>query len=104
VLDALTALPGVTSASVTNTLPYTRGSADRIQADIFVQGRNADEVKTLAPLSGADVGPDFFATLGISLLRGRLFEPTDTTDSQPVIVISERTARMFFPIRIPSGT
>jgi putative ABC transport system permease protein len=103
VLDVLKALPGVTSASVSNTLPYTRGGADRLQADIFVQGRSADEIKTLAPLTGADVSPDFFATMGIPLLRGRLFEPTDTTDSEPVVVISERAARMFFPNEDPIG-
>ena len=103
VLEALQALPGVESTSVTNSLPYTRSTADRLQADIFIQGRSADETKTLAALTGADVGPDYFATMGIPLIRGRLFEPTDTTESEPGDRGQRARARMFWPNADPIG-
>jgi hypothetical protein len=64
VLDALEALPGVRSAAVTNYLPYSGTSIERIQADIFIKGRAEEETKTLASITGADVSPDYFATSG----------------------------------------
>lgn len=103
VLDALRALPGVRSAAVTNYLPYTGTSTERIQADIFVKGRAEQDTKTLAPIAGADVSADYFATLRIPLIRGRLFEARDTVRSEPVIVISERAARLFWPNQDPIG-
>jgi predicted permease len=103
VLAALRALPGVRSAAVTNYLPYAGTTLERSQSDIFIKGRAAQDTKTLAPISGADVSPDYFATMRIPLLRGRLFEATDTTESEPVVVISERAARLFFRDRDPIG-
>jgi putative ABC transport system permease protein len=103
VLAALQALPRVEAASVTNALPYTRTSIDRTQFDMFIKGREAEETTTLAPLTGGDVGASYFRTMGIPLLSGRLFEPTDTTESEPVIVISERAVRMFWPNEDPVG-
>jgi putative ABC transport system permease protein len=103
VLDALRALPGVRSAAVTNYLPYSGTSTQRTQADIFIKGRAEQETRTLAPITGADVSPDYFSTMRIPLLKGRLFDSTDTTDSPPVIVISERAARLFWPDQDPIG-
>jgi predicted permease len=103
VVSALGALPGVRSAAVSNYLPYAGNSLERIQADVFVKGRAEQDTKTLAPISGADVTPDYFATMRIPLIRGRLFEATDTTESEPVIVISERAAELFWPGRDPIG-
>jgi putative ABC transport system permease protein len=103
VLAALKALPGVRSAAVTNYLPYAGTTLERSQSDIFIKGRAARDTKTLAPISGADVSPDYFATMRIPLVRGRLFEPTDTTQSEPVVVISERAATLFFRDQDPIG-
>lgn len=103
VLAALQALPGVRSAAVSNYLPYADGAVERRQADIFIKGRAEDDTKTLAPITSGDVSPEYFATMRIPLVRGRLFEPTDTTESEPVIVISERAARLFWKDRDPIG-
>jgi hypothetical protein len=78
VIEALEALPGVHSAAVTNVLPYSGTGSERIQADIFIRGRSADDTKTLASIAGADVSLGYFRTMRIPLVRGRLFEPTDT--------------------------
>lgn len=102
VLDALRALPGVRSAAVTNSLPYTATATGRTQADIFVQGRSADE-KTVVGIAGADVSADYFQVMGIPLVRGRLFTPSDTNTSEPVVIVSERAARVFWPDQDPIG-
>jgi len=49
------------------------------------------------------VTPDFFATLRIPLLRGRLFSAEDTRNSQSVAVISQAMARHNWPNQDPVG-
>jgi hypothetical protein len=43
------------------------------------------------------VSPDYFNTMGIQLVRGRLFDPSlDTRTSQPVMVVNEAFVKKFF--------
>jgi predicted permease len=101
VLDALHGLPGVTRAAITNTLPFTGTQVDRRQDTLIARDR--PDAKVLAPLAGADVSPDYFRAMGIRLVRGRFFDRSDTTDSQLVVLINERGARMLWPDRDPIG-
>src|SRR5207237_8638617 len=43
------------------------------------------------------VTPGFFGTMRIPILEGRDFNDRDNHDSTPMIVISQRFARQFFP-------
>ena len=47
--------------------------------------------------------PRYFSIMGISLLRGRLIDPTDTASSPPVTLISDTLARRYFPNENPLG-
>jgi hypothetical protein len=50
------------------------------------------------------VSPDYFATLGIPLRRGRLLRPSDATkDTIMPIVVNETLVRVFFPGVEPLG-
>jgi putative ABC transport system permease protein len=49
------------------------------------------------------VSPDYFQTMGIALIKGRLFTAEDTRDSQQVIVIDEALAQKYFPNEDPIG-
>jgi len=49
------------------------------------------------------VGPDYFKTMGTTVLRGREFTARDTEDAPPVVVINEEMARRFWPDRNPLG-
>ena len=49
------------------------------------------------------VGPGFFATVGIPILRGRDFSSADTSNTQPVAIISHAYARQLFGIADPIG-
>jgi ABC-type antimicrobial peptide transport system permease subunit len=49
------------------------------------------------------VGPDYFRTLGIPLLRGREFSTRDVTGSPVVAVVNETFARTHFPDLDPIG-
>ncbi len=48
-------------------------------------------------------GPEYLQTMGIPLLRGRLFTREDTTRSAPVIVVDKAFADDYFPGRDPVG-
>jgi putative ABC transport system permease protein len=47
--------------------------------------------------------PDYFASLGIPLKRGRFFAETDSAAAPPVVLITESAARQFFPNEDPIG-
>ena len=49
------------------------------------------------------VPPSFFDTVGIPLQRGRLPEPTDRAESDPVVVINQSMAETFWPEEDPVG-
>jgi predicted permease len=45
----------------------------------------------------ATVGPDYFRTLGIPILFGRPFGPTDLPDSERVVIVNEFFAQTYWP-------
>jgi putative ABC transport system permease protein len=90
-------LPGVKSVAVSNGLPF--GVANF--PTFIIEGRPQTENKP----SGIryTVSPDYFQTLGIGLVRGRLFTAQDTRESPQVVVIDEVLARQYFPDEDPIG-
>jgi predicted permease len=103
VLEAMRAIPGVLSASVTNGLPFTGTQTERGRMDLSIRGRSREDTKTLSPLAGADVGPDYFTTMRIPLVKGRFFNESDTPTSAKVVIINERAARLYWGDRNPIG-
>jgi predicted permease len=94
----LKAIPGVLSTSLLR-IRMLRGGWYR---DVWVQSAK------IVPEQNREVrcdpvGPDFFATMGIKLLRGREFSPSDSETAPKVAVISEAMARTFFPDQNPIG-
>jgi len=49
------------------------------------------------------VGSNYFRTLGIPLIRGRIFDSRDRVRSQDEIVVNEAFARKIFPVEDPVG-
>ena len=49
------------------------------------------------------IGGDFFDATGVQIVRGRGFGPQDTASSPRVIIISESTAKYFYPDEDPIG-
>jgi predicted permease len=41
--------------------------------------------------------PEYFRTLGMRILRGRVFSRSDTPESQPVLIVNEALARQVWP-------
>ena len=49
------------------------------------------------------VSPQYFNTMGIALLQGRLLSDRDVRDTPPVILIDETLARQYWPNQNPIG-
>jgi predicted permease len=92
VLERMSVIPGVESAALTQTMPFTWG----IPANFSVYGSSDDATK-LPPAFYDSVSPSFFGTLRIPLLSGRTFAETDDSNAPRVIVLSESAAKKFFP-------
>ena len=90
-------LPGVKSVAVSNGLPF--GVANF--PTFIIEGRPETENKP----SGIryTVSPDYFQTLGIELIKGRLFTAQDTSNTPTVVIVDEVLAQKHFPDEDPLG-
>jgi predicted permease len=85
--------PGVESATIASNLPLGGGLA----RTVFPEGQ--DEASgyrgTLTQLD--DIAPNFFETLRIPLLQGRIFTDADRNDTHLVAIVNEAMAAHFWP-------
>ena len=88
-LAAVGALPGVRSVTIANQAPITGGHA---RASVNPVGR--EDVSFEAEY--VVVGPDYFETLGIPILRGRALRGFDD-EPERVVVVNQRLADLFWP-------
>src|SRR6185436_6740841 len=91
------ALPGVEAASFSRNIPLLGRYA---RAVIDIEGR-ADIKK--AGVGFHSVSPDYFKTLGIALLRGRVFTAQDRAGAPRVALLNQAAAERFFPGVDPIG-
>jgi ABC-type antimicrobial peptide transport system permease subunit len=94
---AVTAVPGVRSAAAGLWLPLTPYG----QFPITIEGRDK---RNQGGTYGRVITKDYFATMGIALRAGRLFDDSDRPDSTEIaVVINEALAKRFFPGENPLG-
>ncbi|MFL5579396.1 MAG: ADOP family duplicated permease [Gemmatimonadaceae bacterium] len=86
-LERVRALPGVEHAALSTATPFNMALAGWLRP----AGAPPPKPTDAAPFY-ADATPDFFATLGASLARGRTFAP-----GEKGVVINETLARQFWP-------
>jgi len=95
----LQSLPGAKTTAVSTTLPL---SGSNIGVGFTVDGRPADPT-TRSSAAFFGVSPDYFATMGIPIVRGRGFTERDNEQGPAVLVVSEAMAAKFFPGEDPIG-
>jgi putative ABC transport system permease protein len=96
----LAALPGVRSVGAVNLLPLGGGDS-RTGIGIENRERKPDDPPTR--MHPRIVTPSYFSTVGIPIKQGRGFELTDDDKALPVVIISETSARRFWPNENPIG-
>ncbi len=93
-LERVNALPGVAAAGGAFSPPLTGRNNNW---SIIIEGRPVANVGEAPADLVQRVTPEYFAALGLTLLRGRLFTHEDDAESPPVTVISEAMAQKHWP-------
>jgi putative ABC transport system permease protein len=91
------ALPGVTSVGASTDLPLRAREHDGV---VQVEGR---ELSSPIETAHSWILGDYFAAMGITLKRGRMFTPEDKLGAPEVVIISETAARAYLPGEDPIG-
>ncbi len=100
-LARVTASPGVIAATMMPKPPFSAQGG--WFGMVTGQGQSADAQKN-NPLANFEVvGPGYFQTMGIAILRGRVFGEQDREHAPLVAVISDALARRMWPGQDPIG-
>ena len=99
-LPAIRAIPGVSLAGATRSIPLGGNHNDSV---ILAEGYQTKPGESLISPLNIGVTPGYFESLGISMVRGRSFNDGDNETAPRVIIVDERLARHFWPNRDPIG-
>ena len=92
-------LPGVTAASFTDHLPLGPAREHTILDPMQPKSNKNDAI----PIDILRVAPDYFQTMGISLLRGRDFISSEGAEGSAVTIINEALAKRLWKNQDPVG-
>jgi predicted permease len=101
VLDVLRAVPGVEAATAMYELPP---NSPALKNNTRVAGTTAPSPERFQIVDYYQyVVPGYFETMGIPIVRGRSFQPTDATSSGLAAIVNETFATTFWTGRDPIG-
>jgi predicted permease len=92
-IDALKRLPRVSDAALVNQVPL---AGCCMSTSLFPEARST-AVELHKPLSLMLVSPDYFKTMRIPLLAGRLLNAHDTNENLLPVIIDEAAAKRYWP-------
>jgi predicted permease len=94
-INRLRTLRGVTSVGATSNVLFP---SEMYKVPFFIEGQPAEPAGQRPFLPSGEATQDYFKTMGIPLLRGRVFEPPDAIENAPpVIIINETMAQRYWP-------
>ena len=98
-VDAIRAVPGIDHVALASSVPLD-GCCSSVT--IYPEGRDIDANRS-SRMSVVAVSPDYFETMRIPLLKGRLLTERDVSRSTMLVVISAATARQYWDSDDPVG-
>jgi putative ABC transport system permease protein len=98
-LRRISALPGVRSAAISATLPL---SFTRV-TPVLPEGQPAVPLAQRPFIDIEAISPEWFQTLRVPLLAGRLFTAADDAQAPKVVIVNQTCARRFWPGQNPIG-
>jgi predicted permease len=99
-LDGIRSSPGVSHAGAVAGLPLQTQRGDW---NFYMEGETPTSSGSDRPADWQVVTPGYFETMGIRVVRGRLFTAADRFESPAVVLINETLARTFFTGRDAIG-
>jgi predicted permease len=97
-LERTRRLPGVESAGMASTIPLHGAGSD---GPVPIETREAKAFQQTGtkpnPPIVRIVSPDYFRTLGASILAGRDFNEQDTNEALPVVIVNQHMANHYWP-------
>lgn len=99
-VDAARGVPGIESAAITFTDPFVDPGINLAYA---VEGQPPIPPAERDSMFLHLISPDYFRTLGMSLIAGRDFTLGDDTTAPPVAIVSESFARRYWSGKDPIG-
>jgi predicted permease len=93
------ALPGATLAAAASRLPAQPSGTTTTIVDGYTPSSGTGAIE----LSFTVVSPEYFGTVGLSLLEGRAFATTDVPGAERVVIINQTAARTFWGEADPLG-
>jgi predicted permease len=93
-------LSGIESVSIASDIPVSQNGGNLEQIRV---ADGSAQTEAAAPVASAVVDDNFFSTLGIRLLAGRVFTSTDTPKGPEAIVINHWMAEKYWPGQTPVG-
>jgi hypothetical protein len=102
-LERVQSLPGVKAAGITMSLPP---NLLEITNPFTVEGQGYDRNRQLQLAEEMAVSPDYFRSLGIPLIKGRFFSPSEKVESAKdpmIVIINETMAKEYFGGKDPIG-
>jgi putative ABC transport system permease protein len=98
--DEVRSIPGVAAVGTGSAGPLFGGDGE---GHFTLDGRDTPADGARQAAYWFDIGPTYFRTLGVPILRGRDIEPTDVVGTPLVAVVNESFVRRYFANEDPVG-
>ena len=95
VLDRIASMPGVERVAQASVTPLSPGTYN---TGFFLPGEQQPHPAEYNPVSS-----EYFSVIGIPIVRGRTFTSADAGSSPQPVIVTESTARRFWPDQDPIG-
>ncbi|MFY9610611.1 MAG: ABC transporter permease [Blastocatellia bacterium] len=99
--ERLKKLPGIESVAVTYSLPMS--TVAFAWEPIVIDGYTPRAAHESIISNVRIVGPEYFHTMGVPLVEGRLFDDRDRKGEQETVIVDEALAQRFWPNETPIG-
>ena len=99
-VERLHTLAGVQYAGIARNLPLSGADAS---LNFVIENRPVESSSEQPRAKYRAASPDYFAALGIALVRGRYFDRSDGERTPGVVIINNTMARRFWPNEDPIG-
>jgi predicted permease len=94
ILDRVRAVPAVQSASYGSFVPLGGAGFAR---SVFLEGQDVTDARAGRLVQMSNIADGYLETIGVPLMRGRDFAPSDTAESPQVVIVNETMAKRFWP-------